>query len=64
LLEDVRLTGEPIDFLKNGKPFAVVYPVPVANRRAAFGDLRSTLASPVGDLVSPLDERAWEGRID
>jgi prevent-host-death family protein len=60
LLEDVRQTGQPIEILKSGKPLAVVHPPPVANRKAAFGALRSSLAAPVGDLVTPLDEREWE----
>jgi prevent-host-death family protein len=64
LLEDVRQTGQPIEILKNGKPLAVVYPPPVANRKAAFGSLRLTLAAPVGDLISPLDESEWEALRD
>jgi prevent-host-death family protein len=59
LLEDVRQTGQPIEIVKNGKPLAIVLPPPSANRKAAFGALRSTLAGPVGDLISPL-ESEWE----
>jgi prevent-host-death family protein len=64
LLEDVRQTGEPVEILKNGKPLAVVHPAPAANRKAAFGALRPSLTAPVGDLVSPLDEREWEALRD
>jgi prevent-host-death family protein len=69
LLEDVRQTGQPIEILKNGKPLAVVYPAPSADRKAAFGALRSTLAGPVGDLISPVvtstgKDNDWEALRD
>jgi prevent-host-death family protein len=60
LLEQVRQTGEPIEILKNGEPLAVVYPPPPKGRKAAHGVLRSTLSGPVGDLMEPLPESAWE----
>lgn len=60
LLEEVRQTGQPVEILKNGKPLAVVHPPPTASRKNAFGCLKSSLTGPVGDLISPLNERDWD----
>ena len=54
VLEQVRLTGEPVAILKDGEPLAVVSP-PAPNRKAAYGALKHTLLGPVGDLVSPVE---------
>ena len=64
LLEDVRQTGQPIEILKNGKPLAVVHPAPTSNRKSSFGAMRSTFTGPLGDLISPLDERDWDALRD
>lgn len=60
LLEKVRQTGEPLQIVKNGRALAVVYPPPKASRKEAFGAMRGTLTGPLGDLVEPLDDVAWE----
>jgi antitoxin (DNA-binding transcriptional repressor) of toxin-antitoxin stability system len=59
LLEQVRLTGEPIEILKNGEPLAVVYPPLQSVRRDAFGAMKESLRGPVGDLVTPVATDDW-----
>jgi len=61
LLEEVRRTGQPIEILKNGKPLAIVNPVPSVSRKNTFGCLKHTVTGSQGDLISPVvaaDE--WE----
>lgn len=61
LLDRVRETGEPLEILKNGKPLAVVQPPPVNEAKAAFGARKAALfTGPLGDVVSPAVEWAWE----
>lgn len=60
LLEQVRQTGEPIEILKNGQPLAIVQAPPTKSRKAAFGAMKGTLCSPIGDLTQPLDDVEWE----
>ena len=60
LLDKVRQTGEPIEILKNGEPLAIVQAASPRSRKGAFGALKSTLRSPVGDLIEPMDGIEWE----
>jgi antitoxin (DNA-binding transcriptional repressor) of toxin-antitoxin stability system len=59
LLERIRQTGEPVEILKNGELLAVVYPPPPKKRKKAFGAMKSSLKSDLGDLIEPLDVN-WE----
>lgn len=63
LLEEERQTGEPIEILKNGVPLAVVYPAPTATRRGTYGVMKDTVDGEAGDLVTPIEEVEWEGRL-
>lgn len=61
LLDRVRETGEPIEILKNGKSLAVVQPPALKEAKAAFGARKAALfTGPLGDVVSPAGESAWE----
>ena len=64
LLEKVRQTGEPIEILKNGEPLAIVHPAQPRSRASAYGALKSTLLSPVGDLTQPVEGVEWEALSD
>ncbi len=41
-------SGEPNEILKNDQPLA------------AFGAMKETLRSPIGDLTQPMDDVKWE----
>jgi prevent-host-death family protein len=54
LLEQVRLTRQPIRITRHGKPVAdVVPPPPVIDRAAWIGSMRDTMKI-YGDIVEPV----------
>jgi len=64
LLEKVRQTGEPIEILKNGQPLAIIHPALPRSRNGAYGAMKSTLQTPTGDLVAPIEGVEWEAMQD
>jgi prevent-host-death family protein len=61
LLEQVRVTRQPIRITRFGKPVAeVVPPTAVMDRKKWIGSMKDTMRI-VGDIVSPAnDEDEWE----
>jgi len=61
LLEQVRLTREPIRVTRHGKPVAeVVPPSPVMDRKSWLASIKGT-ATIKGDIISPAHDRdEWE----
>lgn len=57
IMDEVALTGEPVQITKNGKPIADVVPHRPASRQA-FG-IWKDLGTIEGDIISPLDAE-WE----
>jgi prevent-host-death family protein len=60
LLEQVRMTRQPIRVTRHGKPVAeVVPPAPLRDRKSMFGSMKRSKI--VGDIISPADdEDDWE----
>jgi prevent-host-death family protein len=65
LLEQVRLTRQPIRITRHGKPIAeVVPPSPVEDRSAWMGSMVGKMEI-LGDIISPAaDEDEWEALRD
>jgi len=60
LLDEVNRTGEGLTITRNGKPLAMVNPIPVNKTRAEFGVAKKT-GAVTGDLVAPVVETSeWE----
>jgi prevent-host-death family protein len=61
LLEQVRVTRQPIRVTRHGKPVAeVVPPAPVKNRSSWIASLQGTVKIK-GDIISPAsDSEEWE----
>jgi prevent-host-death family protein len=64
LLEQVRVTREPIRVTRHGKPVAeVVPPGPTVDRKAWIGSLKDSKI--LGDIISPAtDKDEWEAERD
>ncbi|MEW5890176.1 MAG: type II toxin-antitoxin system Phd/YefM family antitoxin [Pseudomonadota bacterium] len=58
LMDDVANTGEVLVVTKNGKPIAELRPYSGGRADSPFG-LHAGLRI-LGDIVSPIDEDAWE----
>ncbi|MFZ5510883.1 MAG: type II toxin-antitoxin system Phd/YefM family antitoxin [Pseudomonadota bacterium] len=58
LMDDVANTGEVLVVTKNGKPIAELRPYSGGRADSPFG-LHAGLKI-LGDIVSPIDEDAWE----
>jgi prevent-host-death family protein len=65
LLEQVRVTREPIRVTRHGKPVAeVVPPGPVMDRKAWLASMKGTVKI-TGDIISPaVDKDEWEAERD
>ncbi len=59
LMDEVAKTGEPILITKNGHPVAELRPHRSARIASPFG-LHKGLVRITGDILSPLDDTAWE----
>jgi prevent-host-death family protein len=60
LLEQVRVTRQPIRVTRHGKPVAeVVPPTPAIDRSSMFGSMKDSITI-TGDIISPADEDDWE----
>jgi prevent-host-death family protein len=64
LLEQVRVTREPIRVTRHGKPVAeVVPPTPTVDRSKWIGSLKDSKI--IGDIISPAtDISEWEAERD
>ena len=60
LLENVRLTGEPLLITKRGKPIAQVVPPPRSSKApSGFGSMKGRMRI-LGDIVGPISsEEEW-----
>lgn len=58
LLQEAEKTDTPLTILKEGQPFAIVYPAKKAETRPAPG-FREGSGKILGDIVSPIDQ-PWE----
>jgi prevent-host-death family protein len=61
LLEQVRLTRQPIRITRFGKPVAEIVPTAIVQDRASLmGSMRDSIKI-LGDIISPAsDEDEWE----
>lgn len=58
LMDDVAATGEVLVVTKNGKPIAELHPYSGGRADSPFG-LHAGIKI-LGDVISPIDEDAWE----
>ena len=65
LLEEVRLTKEPIRVTRFGRPVAEIVPPKSAQRRGAWiGSMKHSMKI-IGDIISPANEKSeWESSTD
>ena len=64
LLQQVRVTREPIRVTRHGKPVAeIVPPTPTVDRSKWIGSLKDSMI--LGDIISPAtDKDEWEAERD
>lgn len=65
LLEEVRLTKEPIRVTRFGRPVAEIVPPKFAQGRTAWiGSMKHSMKI-IGDIISPANEKSeWESSTD